>query len=154
LVQYAVENPPYRIRRTIGFWTTDFIQFPDDWSLTVIPIVSSYIFKVLTRFTVYRPTKYAGTEVRCEHSTCTWDMLGILWFVSSALSMFVLDRISRPKPIAGGVINRVCNLITECLLVMRYFIGTGENKAALCATVAMLFRVPSLHSIPFSHFSH
>jgi len=54
--------------------------------------------------------------------------------------MFVVDRISRPKLIAGGMIGCVCILITECVLVARNPVGPGENKAALRAAVAMIFR--------------
>jgi hypothetical protein len=54
--------------------------------------------------------------------------------------MLVVDRISRPKLMGGAMIGCVCILITECILVARDPVGPGENKAALRAAVAMVFR--------------
>jgi hypothetical protein len=62
--------------------------------------------------------------------------------------MFVVDRVSRPKLIAGGMIGCVCILITECVLVARDPVRPGENKAALRAAVAMVFCM----SLPASTF--
>lgn len=65
--------------------------------------------------------------------------------------MFVVDRVSRPRLIACGMIGCVCILITECVLVARDPVGPGENKAALRAAVAMVFRVSPLPFPPPPH---
>ena len=81
-------------------------------------------------------------------------MLAAAWvtvaFVSSFLSMFVVDRVSRPKMMAGGMIGCVAILITETILVARDKVGPGENKAALRAAVAMIFRELSLPLLSMS----
>lgn len=54
--------------------------------------------------------------------------------------MFFVDRISRPMLMGSAMVGCVCILITECVLVARNPPGPGENKAALKAAVAMIFR--------------
>lgn len=57
--------------------------------------------------------------------------------------MLIVDRVPRPKLIAGGMISCVIILITECVLVARDPLGSHENKPALQAAVAMIFRMHS-----------
>lgn len=53
--------------------------------------------------------------------------------------MLIVDRVPRPKLIAGGMISCVIVLIVECILVARNPIGPDVNKSALKAAVAMIF---------------
>lgn len=88
---------------------------------------------------VYGPTIYAGLG----YHTATQLALAASWvstaFVASVLSMFIVDRVPRPKLIAGGMISCVIVLIVECILVARNPIGPDVNKSALKAAVAMIF---------------
>ncbi|KAF8860443.1 MFS general substrate transporter [Acephala macrosclerotiorum] len=108
-------------RSLIGFGTTTFIQFS---GILVINI--------------FGPQIYGGLG----YGFSTQLMLAACWvtvaLVSSFLSMFVVDRVSRPKMMAGGMIGCVCILITEAVLVARDKVGPKENKAALRAAVAMI----------------
>ncbi|KUJ19368.1 general substrate transporter [Mollisia scopiformis] len=112
----------YRVRSAVAFGTTSFIQFS---GILVINI--------------FGPQIYGGLG----YGLSTQLMLAACWvtvaFVSSFLSMFVVDRVSRPKMMAGGMIGCVCILITETVLVARDKVGPGENKDALKAAVAMIF---------------
>jgi len=59
--------------------------------------------------------------------------------------MFIVDRVPRPKLMAGGMIACVIVLTIECILIARNPIGPDVNPAALKAAVAMIFCRSTLH---------
>ncbi|KAK3316751.1 MFS transporter [Apodospora peruviana] len=116
------KKPSYRKRSMLGFGTTASIQFS---GILVINI--------------YGPTIYASLG----YGVSTQLLLAACWvgaaFVGSVLSMFIVDRVPRPKLMAGGMIACVIVLIVECILIAQNPIGPNVNTAALKAAVAMIF---------------
>jgi len=90
--------------------------------------------------TDFGPEIYAGLG----YDLPTQLALSAAWvstaFVASALSMLIVDRVPRQKLIAGGMIACVIVLVIECILVARFPTGPTENKPALKAAVAFIFR--------------
>jgi len=88
---------------------------------------------------VYGPTIYASLG----YGTSLQLLLAACWvgaaFIGSALSMVIVDRVPRPKLMAGGMIACVIVLTVECILIARNPIGPDVNPAALKAAVAMIF---------------
>nr|OQO28618.1 hypothetical protein B0A51_03335 [Rachicladosporium sp. CCFEE 5018] len=115
-----LKKPSYRKRTLLCLGTTCGVQ------MSGILVINNY-----------GATLYAGLGYSPEKQLILLGGWLTLAFGCGVLSLFVVDRLPRPKLIGAGLMGCMVCLIVECALVATYVGGT--NKAALSAAVAMFY---------------
>lgn len=85
----------------------------------------------------YGPSLYAKLGYNTEQQLlllCGWLCVAL---VGGIVSVFVVDRVSRPKMIGGGIAGCMMCLVVECAVVAEY--ADTTNSSGLAAGVAMFF---------------
>lgn len=119
-------KPSYRKRAFMGLFVTVGIQMTGPF------VINNY-----------GPTLYRGLGFDTDKQLVYQLGWTTVAFGGAVLSLFVIELVSRPTIIAGGILGCVICLAVECALVAQYATDASDlanpNSGALGAAVAMLF---------------